>query len=114
MISLYYINYDSNNRFSILRSHELSNFVGYLHKQNEVHLVKCSNSLYSQVGLLGEFLDLYKGEGLKSTKWVSTVNPPKQRPLTWYKVYLSLLLYDLNPNISFHFKASFQSDDLLA
>ncbi|CAO2832410.1 unnamed protein product [Amaranthus hypochondriacus] len=39
-----------------------------------------------KVGLLGEFLDLYKGEGLKSTKWVSTVNPPKQRPLTWYKV----------------------------
>uniref|UniRef100_A0A803KNC8 Beta-galactosidase n=1 Tax=Chenopodium quinoa TaxID=63459 RepID=A0A803KNC8_CHEQI len=38
-----------------------------------------------KIGLLGEQLNLYKGEGLKSTNWVSTTEPPKTKPLTWYK-----------------------------
>lgn len=39
-----------------------------------------------KVGLKGEHLSIYKADGLNSVNWVDTSNPPKQQPLTWYKV----------------------------
>lgn len=44
-------------------------------------------SFLSQIGLEGEHLNIYKPDGLNNVKWVSTPNPPKNQPLTWYKVY---------------------------
>lgn len=41
---------------------------------------------YSQIGLQGEHLGLYKGDGLGKANWVSTSEPPRKQPLTWYKV----------------------------
>ncbi|XP_074320999.1 beta-galactosidase 10-like isoform X2 [Silene latifolia] len=41
---------------------------------------------FYKIGLQGEHLNLYKGDGLKSSNWISTMEPPKQQPLTWYKV----------------------------
>lgn len=38
-----------------------------------------------KIGLRGEHLNLYKGDGLNSANWVSTSEPPKGEPLTWYK-----------------------------
>lgn len=38
-----------------------------------------------KIGLQGEHLLIYKPEGLSSVKWLSTPEPPKQQPLTWYK-----------------------------
>lgn len=34
----------------------------------------------------GEHLGIHKPEGGNSVKWISTTNPPKKQPLTWYKV----------------------------
>ncbi|XP_052197861.1 beta-galactosidase 10 [Diospyros lotus] len=39
-----------------------------------------------KIGLEGEHLGLYKADGLNSVKWISTSEPPKEQPLTWYKV----------------------------
>ncbi|KAH9625859.1 hypothetical protein KSS87_009968 [Heliosperma pusillum] len=36
-----------------------------------------------KIGLLGEHLNLYKGDG--NDHWISVTEPPKQQPLTWYK-----------------------------
>ncbi|KAJ9671017.1 hypothetical protein PVL29_027139 [Vitis rotundifolia] len=38
-----------------------------------------------KIGLQGEHLLIHKPEGLNSVKWLSTPEPPKQQPLTWYK-----------------------------
>jgi hypothetical protein len=42
--------------------------------------------LLSQIGLQGEHLGLYKADGLENVNWLSTAEPPKTQPLTWYKV----------------------------
>ncbi|MFQ6635900.1 hypothetical protein Gotur_013209 [Gossypium turneri] len=39
-----------------------------------------------KIGLQGEHLNIYKPDGLNSINWVSTSEPPKNQPLTWYKV----------------------------
>ncbi|KAG4113734.1 hypothetical protein ERO13_D12G001250v2 [Gossypium hirsutum] len=39
-----------------------------------------------KIGLQGEHLSIYKPDGLNSINWVSTSEPPKNQPLTWYKV----------------------------
>ncbi|KAK6259191.1 hypothetical protein SCA6_013665 [Theobroma cacao] len=39
-----------------------------------------------KIGLQGEHLGLYKPEILAGVNWVSTSEPPKNQPLTWYKV----------------------------
>ncbi|KAI5674488.1 hypothetical protein M9H77_14852 [Catharanthus roseus] len=39
-----------------------------------------------KIGLEGEHLKLYEADGLNSVKWISTSEPPKGQPLTWYKV----------------------------
>ncbi|KAM7493481.1 hypothetical protein LguiB_028090 [Lonicera macranthoides] len=44
-----------------------------------------TNTWTYKIGLEGESLSLYKGDGLKSTKWVSSSDVPKEQPLTWYK-----------------------------
>lgn len=41
-----------------------------------------------KIGLQGEHLGIYKPDGIKNVKWLSTREPPKQQPLTWYKVTL--------------------------
>ncbi|XP_077224015.1 beta-galactosidase 10-like [Tasmannia lanceolata] len=38
-----------------------------------------------KIGLEGEHLNIYKPDGLNNVKWISTSNPPKNQPLTWYK-----------------------------
>lgn len=40
----------------------------------------------SQIGLEGEHLGIYKADGLSSVKWISSSEPSKEQPLTWYKV----------------------------
>ncbi|KAH9622125.1 hypothetical protein KSS87_003689 [Heliosperma pusillum] len=47
---------------------------------------------FYKIGLQGEHLNLYKGDGLKSSNWISTAEPPKQKPLTWYKLMFCHLL----------------------
>ncbi|KAG8473886.1 hypothetical protein CXB51_034048 [Gossypium anomalum] len=39
-----------------------------------------------KIGLQGEHLSIYKPDGLNIINWVSTSEPPKNQPLTWYKV----------------------------
>ncbi|XP_031251198.1 beta-galactosidase 10-like isoform X2 [Pistacia vera] len=39
-----------------------------------------------KIGLQGEHLGIYKPDGLNGVNWVSTSEPPKKQPLTWYKV----------------------------
>lgn len=39
-----------------------------------------------KVALEGEHLRIYREDGLSRVKWISTSEPPKQQPLTWYKV----------------------------
>ncbi|XP_057969924.1 beta-galactosidase 10 [Malania oleifera] len=39
-----------------------------------------------KIGLQGEHLSIYKPEGMNKVNWVSTSEPPKNQPLTWYKV----------------------------
>ncbi|XP_027126622.1 beta-galactosidase 10 isoform X1 [Coffea arabica] len=39
-----------------------------------------------KIGLQGEHLKIYQGDGLNSSNWVSTTEPPKEQPLTWYKI----------------------------
>ncbi|XP_022157753.1 beta-galactosidase 10 [Momordica charantia] len=41
-----------------------------------------------KIGLKGEHLGINKPDGIKNVKWLSTSEPPKQQPLTWYKVIL--------------------------
>lgn len=38
-----------------------------------------------KIGVQGEHLGLYKEDGLSNITWVSTSEPPKNQPLTWYK-----------------------------
>ncbi|KAL6223244.1 hypothetical protein ACLB2K_006632 [Fragaria x ananassa] len=38
-----------------------------------------------KIGVQGEHLGLYKGDGLSNITWISTSEPPKEQPLTWYK-----------------------------
>lgn len=40
----------------------------------------------SQIGLEGEHLMIFTDDGMKKVKWVQNSEPPKNRPLTWYKV----------------------------
>jgi len=42
--------------------------------------------MISQIGVQGEHLKLYQGDGLNNVSWTSTSEPPKMQPLTWYKV----------------------------
>lgn len=42
-----------------------------------------------KIGLEGEHLGIYKADGLKSLKWISTSEPPKEQPLTWYKAVVN-------------------------
>lgn len=44
------------------------------------------NFCFSQIGLQGEHLGLYKADGSDNVTWLSTSKPPKKQPLTWYKV----------------------------
>ncbi|KAL6284804.1 hypothetical protein ACE6H2_015733 [Prunus campanulata] len=44
-----------------------------------------------KIGLQGEHLGLYKGDGLGNANWVSTSEPPRKQPLTWYKVIVDPL-----------------------
>lgn len=48
-------------------------------------------SSISQIGVQGEHLGLYKEDGLSNVTWVSTSEPPKNQPLTWYKVNTYLI-----------------------
>lgn len=48
--------------------------------------VDLSSSAWTyKIGLLGEHLRIYDTNGLNAVKWMSTSEPPKQQPLTWYK-----------------------------
>ncbi|KAL5755424.1 hypothetical protein ACOSP7_023644 [Xanthoceras sorbifolium] len=38
-----------------------------------------------KIGLQGEHLAIYKQDGSNGVNWVSTSEPPKKQPLTWYK-----------------------------
>ncbi|WVZ13433.1 hypothetical protein V8G54_010999 [Vigna mungo] len=38
-----------------------------------------------KIGVQGEHLKLYQGDGLSNVNWTSTSEPPKMQPLTWYK-----------------------------
>ncbi|WVZ18083.1 hypothetical protein V8G54_005405 [Vigna mungo] len=38
-----------------------------------------------KIGVQGEHLKLYQGDGLSNVNWTSTLEPPKMQPLTWYK-----------------------------
>ncbi|AES72931.1 beta-galactosidase [Medicago truncatula] len=44
-----------------------------------------SNAWAYKIGVLGEHLSIYQGEGMNSVKWTSTSEPPKGQALTWYK-----------------------------
>ncbi|KAE9604191.1 putative beta-galactosidase [Lupinus albus] len=39
----------------------------------------------SKIGMQGEQLKIYQGDGLNSVNWTPTSKPPKGQPLTWYK-----------------------------
>ncbi|PIA47487.1 hypothetical protein AQUCO_01400261v1 [Aquilegia coerulea] len=45
-----------------------------------------SNAWTYKIGLEGEHLKIYQANGLNSVKWQSTSEPPKNQPLTWYKL----------------------------
>ncbi|KAL0441221.1 UNVERIFIED_CONTAM: Beta-galactosidase 10 [Sesamum radiatum] len=48
--------------------------------------VDLSNSTWTyKIGLQGEHLRIYDTDSLNSVNWVSTSEPPKHQPLTWYK-----------------------------
>ncbi|XP_061360009.1 beta-galactosidase 10 [Gastrolobium bilobum] len=38
-----------------------------------------------KIGVQGEHLRIYQGDGLNNVNWTSTSEPPKGQPLTWYK-----------------------------
>nr|KYP61873.1 Beta-galactosidase 3 [Cajanus cajan] len=38
-----------------------------------------------KMGVQGEHLKLYQGDGLNNVNWTYTSEPPKMQPLTWYK-----------------------------
>ncbi|TKY73791.1 Beta-galactosidase 10 [Spatholobus suberectus] len=38
-----------------------------------------------KIGVQGEHLRIYQGDGLNNVNWTSTSEPPKMQPLTWYK-----------------------------
>ncbi|KAK1311334.1 Beta-galactosidase 3 [Acorus calamus] len=42
-----------------------------------------------KIGLEGEHLTIYEADGLDNVKWMSTSNPPKNQPLTWYKAIVN-------------------------
>ncbi|AES72932.1 beta-galactosidase [Medicago truncatula] len=42
-----------------------------------------SNAWAYKIGVLGEHLSIYQGEGMNSVKWTSTSEPPKGQALTW-------------------------------
>ncbi|KAL9268149.1 Beta-galactosidase 3-like protein [Drosera capensis] len=41
-----------------------------------------------KIGLQGEHFQLFKGDDLNSVNWASVEGPPKNQPLTWYKIVL--------------------------
>ncbi|XP_022843486.1 beta-galactosidase 10 [Olea europaea var. sylvestris] len=43
----------------------------------------------NRIGLQGENLRIYDSIGLNGVNWVSTSEPPKEQPLTWYKAELN-------------------------
>ncbi|KAJ4715205.1 Beta-galactosidase [Melia azedarach] len=43
----------------------------------------------SKIGLQGEQLGLYKPDSSNNPNWVSTSEPPKDQPLTWYKAVVN-------------------------
>ncbi|KAK3035263.1 hypothetical protein RJ639_034700, partial [Escallonia herrerae] len=45
-----------------------------------------TNTWIYKIGLQGEHLNMYKPDSLNQVNWVSTSEPPKNQPLTWYKV----------------------------
>lgn len=47
----------------------------------------------SQIGVQGEDLRIYQGDGLNNVNWTSTSEPPKMQPLTWYKVMNNLYCF---------------------
>lgn len=51
--------------------------------------VDLSSSTWNyKIGLQGEHLRIYDTYNLNSVSWVSTSNPPKHQPLTWYKAVI--------------------------
>ncbi|GAU19559.1 hypothetical protein TSUD_303720 [Trifolium subterraneum] len=44
-----------------------------------------SNAWTYKIGVQGEHLRIYQGDGLNSMNWTSTSKPPKGQTLTWYK-----------------------------
>ncbi|XP_045822124.1 beta-galactosidase 10-like [Trifolium pratense] len=44
-----------------------------------------SNAWSYKIGVQGEHLRIYEGDGLNSMNWTSTSKPPKGQTLTWYK-----------------------------
>ncbi|KAK2445097.1 beta-galactosidase [Trifolium repens] len=44
-----------------------------------------SNAWTYKIGVQGEHLGIYQGDGLIGVNWTSTSNPPKGQTLTWYK-----------------------------
>ncbi|KAG9445334.1 hypothetical protein H6P81_016674 [Aristolochia fimbriata] len=44
-----------------------------------------SNTWVYKIGLEGEHLNIYNSNGLNSVSWITTSDPPKNQPLTWYK-----------------------------
>ncbi|KAI9114344.1 hypothetical protein K1719_014572 [Acacia pycnantha] len=60
--------------------HELS--PGNYYFGGQIDLVK----MELRIGVYGEHLKIYQGDGLNHVRWTSTTEPPKGQPLTWYKV----------------------------
>ncbi|KAF8411751.1 hypothetical protein HHK36_004309 [Tetracentron sinense] len=53
--------------------------------------------IFLQIGLEGEHRNIYRADGINNVKWVSPSKPPKNQPLTWYKVLAkeNAILYTL-------------------
>ncbi|PKA64758.1 Beta-galactosidase 3 [Apostasia shenzhenica] len=47
-----------------------------------------SNKWEYKIGLEGEHNRIYSEDGSKNVNWISTSEPPKNQPLTWYQVVL--------------------------
>ncbi|KAK1287358.1 Beta-galactosidase 3 [Acorus calamus] len=59
------------------------NYKGEIYKGYLIHIGT------SKIGLEGEHLTIYEADGLDNVKWMSTSNPPKNQPLTWYKAIVN-------------------------
>lgn len=42
--------------------------------------------MFFQIGVQGEDLSIYNPDNLTNVNWTPTSEPPKNQPLTWYKV----------------------------